>query len=132
MAVIDSSVLVNALADGGDDGKEARNALRSHETLVAPDLLDVETVSGLRRQWKQGRLTDDAFKSAVNDLQMMPIDRLPSIGLLSRAYELRHTVSSYDAMYVALAEALNRPLVTADQRLASANGPRCSFEVLGR
>lgn len=132
MAVIDASVLVNALADGGGDGREARTALRSHDTLSAPDLLDVETMSGLRKRWGRGRLTVEAFEAAVSDLRLLPITRLPSIDLLPRAFELRDTVSPYDAMYVALAEGLGQPLVTADQKLASAPGPRCSFDVLGQ
>jgi len=131
MAVIDASVLVNALVDGGENGREARTALRSHDTLTAPDLLDVETMSGLRREWNKGRLTVEAFETAVSDLRLMPITRLPSIDLLPRAFELRETVSAYDSMYVALAEGLGQPLVTADQKLASAPGPRCSFDVLG-
>ena len=132
MAVIDASVLINALVDGGANGSEARAALRTHEALSAPDLLDVETVSGLRHQWLRGRLSVEAFQTAVNDLQRMPIERLPSINLVRRAFELRDSVSTYDAMYVALAEALDQPLLTADKRLAAAKGPRCTFEVLGR
>lgn len=132
MAVIDASVIVNALADGGDDGREARAALRSHGAFTAPDLLDVETMSGLRRAWNRGRLSVEAFEAAVSDLRMMPIIRLPSIDLLPRAFELRNTVSPYDAMYVALAEGLGQPLVTADKKLAAASGPRCSIELLGQ
>jgi predicted nucleic acid-binding protein len=132
MVVLDASVLINALVDGGADGHAARTALRSHDTIAAPDLLDVETVSGLRTQWLKGRLAADVFETAVTDLQLMPIERLPTIGLVRRAFELRDSVSAYDAMYVALAEALERPLLTADKRLAAANGPRCSFEVLGQ
>lgn len=132
MAVVDASVLINALVDGGADGQEARAALRSHDTLAAPDLLDVETASGLRNQWLQGRLTADAFDTAITDLQMLPIERLPSVGLVRRAFELRDSVSAYDAIYVALAEALDQPLLTADKRLSNANGPRCAFEILGQ
>lgn len=132
MAVVDASVLVNAFVDGGDDGREARAALRRHDTFSAPDLLDAETLSGLRNNWQRARITDDMFERAVADLRAMPIRRLPMTELLGRAFELRHTVSSYDAMYVALAEGLDEPLITADMKLASATGPRCSFEVLGR
>lgn len=67
---------------------------------------------------------------AVGDLEDLEFDRYPSLQFMRRAYQLRANVAVYDSTYVALAEALDCVLVTADERLASAVGPRCAFRVL--
>ena len=96
----------------------------------APDLVDVETVSVLRRRWLQGDLTHERFRSAIDDLLALPITRFPTGALMPRAFELRANVTAYDACYVALAEALECTLVTSDQRLANARTINCSTEIL--
>jgi predicted nucleic acid-binding protein len=128
--VLDACVLANALADDGDRGDAARLIVREAGDLSAPDVVDVEAVSVLRKRWLAGDLTAPRFRSAVDDLDDLPIDRYPSYPLVRRAYELRANVSAYDAAYVALAEALDCPLVTVDQRLARASGPSCEFHLL--
>jgi predicted nucleic acid-binding protein len=130
--VVDASVVANVLADDGPDGDAARARVRAAGDLMAPDLVDVETVSVLRRRWRAGDLTAPRFRSALGDLESLPLVRYPTLGLMRRAYELRATVTAYDAAYVALAEGLACPLVTADERLARAPGPRCAFEVVVR
>lgn len=130
MIVVDACVLANALADDGDRGEAARLILSKSRDLSAPDLVYVETVSVLRKRWLAGDLTAPRFRSAVDDLDDLPLDRYPSYAFTRRAYELRANLSAYDAAYVALAEALDCPLVTADERLAHAPGPRCDFHVL--
>ena len=132
MIVVDASVLANALADGEEDGRVARAALRDAGELTAPDLIDVETVAVLRKCWLAGTLTDDRCDAAITDLQRWDFDRVPSLRLIRRAYELRANVTAYDATYVALAEALDCELLTADRRLAGAHGPRCPIRVLTR
>ena len=77
-----------------------------------------------------GTLPARRFASAVRDLEELAIDRYPTLRLMWRAYELRDNVTAYDAAYVALAEALECPLVTADGRLAKAPGVRCEVELL--
>jgi predicted nucleic acid-binding protein len=67
----------------------------------------------------------------VLDLRALPIERVPHTALLERAWALRHNLTPYDAAYVALAEALGAPLLTADRRLARASGPRCAVELAG-
>ena len=95
-----------------------------------PDLADVETVSVLRKRWNTGTLTARRFRQAVDDLFALPLTRYPTGPLMGRAYELRASVTAYDASYVAVAEALRCVLVTGDGRLARASGPRCRIEVL--
>lgn len=130
MSVIDASVLANAIADDGADGQTARAELRAVGDLAAPDLVDVETVAVLRKRWLAGTLSDERFSVAVADLEQLDIDRVPTVLLMRRAYELRANVTAYDVAYVALAEALRCDLVTADHRLARASGPTCHIRVL--
>lgn len=130
MIVIDAFVLANALADDEDDGRTARTELRAAGELAAPDLIDVETVAVLRKRWLSGWMSDDRFDSAVADLERLDFERVPTLRLIRRAYELRANVTAYDATYVALAEALDCELVTGDRRLAGATGPRCPIRVL--
>lgn len=131
MIVVDASVVANALADDGGDGDLARHRLLSASELAAPDLVDVETVSVLRRRWRAGDLTARRFSSAIDDLADLNMVRLPTLPLMRRAYELRANVTAYDATYVALAEHLGWVLLTADGRLARAHGLRCAVELIG-
>jgi predicted nucleic acid-binding protein len=84
----------------------------------------------IRREHLRGRLDRTGASQAVEDLEAWPGERFGHRPLLARAWELRDTVRGWDAMYVALAEALNAILVTTDRRLASAGGPTCSIEVV--
>ena len=130
MIVVDASVLANALADDEDDGHTARAELRAAGDVAAPDLIDVETVSVLRKRWLRHTLTEARFATALAHLQQLDFERVPTLRLMGRAFELRANVSAYDACYVALAEALGCELVTVDARLATAPGPRCPIRVL--
>lgn len=130
MIVLDASVLVNALADDHEAGGAARQVIGQAEDLAAPDLIDVETAAVLRRRWQAGSITGERFDAAVVDLGDLPCRRYPTGPLIRRAVELRDNVSMYDAVYVALAEALECPLVTADERLVRLSGPTCQFEVV--
>jgi predicted nucleic acid-binding protein len=129
--VVDASVLAAALGDDGADGDTARGRLRG-EHLAAPDLIDLEVVSVLRRQLAGRKLDVRRAGLALDDLLDLPIQRVPHRPLLRRVWELRRDVSAYDAAYVALAEGLDAPLLTADARLARAPGIRCAVEVLSR
>ena len=130
MIVIDASVLANVIGDDGADGKRARAELRTAQDLAAPDLVDVETVAVLRKRWLAEAITQRRFASAIGDLENIAIDRYPTLQLMRRAYELRSTVTSYDAAYVALAELLGCELLTGDARLAKAPGPKCPVRLL--
>jgi predicted nucleic acid-binding protein len=128
--VIDASVLANVVGEDGPAGWAARSRIASDTQWSAPDLVDVETVSVLRRRWRAGDLTARRFRSAVVDLLSLPIVRFPTGPLMIRAYELRANVTPYDAAYVALAEGLSCPLVSADARLARAPGVHCHVDIL--
>jgi predicted nucleic acid-binding protein len=130
LIVVDASVLANALADDGADGRKARARLRREVDLIAPDLVDVETVSVLRRRWLAGTLPARRFSTAVDDLEDLDLARFPTLPLMRRAYELRANLTSYDAAYVALAEQLGCTLVTSDARLASAPGIVCPVDLM--
>lgn len=130
MIVVDASVLANAVADDGSAGRAARARLLAAGEAAAPDLADVETVAVLRKRWRAGDLSARRFRSAIEDLLALPLARFPSGPLMLHAYELRENVTAYDACYVALAEGLGCPLVTADARLSRASGVRCPVELL--
>ena len=130
MIVADASIVANAVGDDGADGAAARAVLRAERDLAAPDLVDVETVSVLRRRWLNGDLTARRFRSAITDLGDLAIMRHPTLPFMTRAYELRANVTPYDAAYIGLAEALDCELVTADARLANAPGPRCQIRIV--
>ncbi len=130
MLVIDASVLANLVGDDGVDGATARTAVRGRTDLAVPDLAYVETVAVLRKRWIARTMTDDRLSEAVADLTALPMRQFPTRPLMRRAVELRATVTVYDAAYVALAEALQCDLITADARLARANGPRCTIRVV--
>ena len=123
-------MLANVVGDDGSDGQRARAEFRSAGDVAAPDLVDVETVAVLRKRWLAGTVTDRRFAAAVEDLGQLDLDRYPVLRFMRRAYELRANVTAYDSAYVALAEELGCELLTADQRLASASGPRCAVRVL--
>lgn len=130
MIVVDASVLANVVGDDGADGRRARNEVRGAGDVAAPDLVDVETVAVLRKRWLSGTLSDRRFSVALDDLEAIDLERYPALLLIRRSYDLRAKVTAYDAMYVALAEALGCELVTGDRRLTTAPGPRCVIRVL--
>lgn len=129
MLVVDASVLAPAVADSGRDGQRLRRRLRG-EAVAGPDLLRIEAASVLRRHAAGGQLDPEQAAAALEDLLDFPIAVFPTAPLLLRAWELRQNLTMYDGCYVALAEVLGGPLVTADGRLARAPGLRCNVEVV--
>ena len=129
MIVVDASVLAPALADDGVDGDRARERLAG-ETLAVPALADLEVASVLRRAALRGQLDARRSGQALSDLIAMPLRRAPHLPLLPRIWELRENMTVYDAAYLALGEALQVRLLTADERLAKAPGRRCEVDVL--
>ncbi len=100
----------------------------SGETLHAPHLLDLEIAQVLRRYALGGGLTAGRVREALDDLADLRITRYPHDLFLPRVWELRHTVTAYDAVYLALAENLDATLVTRDRALARARGHRARVE----
>jgi predicted nucleic acid-binding protein len=128
MLVVDASCLYSVVADA--EGTEAvRARLAADDDHAAPHVVDVEVLNIIRRDHMLGRLDATAANQAVDDLHDWPGERFGHRSLLWRAWELRHNVRGWDAVYVALAEALDATLVTLDGRLTRANGVRCRVEV---
>jgi len=126
--VVDASAIVAALVDGGSDGSWAESML-TREDLVAPHLMPVEVANTLRRAVHAGDLSADVAALAHNDLARLRVELFPYEPHAERVWKLRDNLTAYDAWYVALAEALNLPIVTLDRRVASAPGPRCEFRL---
>lgn len=124
--VVDSSVIVAALIDTGPPGLWAEGVIDGH-ALYAPELVRVEATNVLRRLELSKRITAPEANGAKEDLAQLEIELFPFEPFADRIWELRHTVTSYDAWYVALAEDLGFPLATLDGRLANAVGPKCQF-----
>jgi len=122
--VVDASVVVTALVGTRDTGPWAEQ-LMEQGGLAAPSHLLVETANVLRRLALAGQLSSDAAALAHEDLLALPVELFGYRPLARRGWELRSAVTAYDACYVALAEALDAPLATLDQRLARAPGLRC-------
>jgi predicted nucleic acid-binding protein len=129
MIVVDCSAVVDALTAAEDaDGLRAR---MSDDDLHAPALLDFEVVAALRGLVLGHHLTPTRAQDALTDFDDLTIERWPSSdGLRRRAFQLRHNVSAFDASYVALAETLNCPMLTRDDRLRKSGGNHVRIEVL--
>jgi predicted nucleic acid-binding protein len=120
--VIDASVLTQWLIGqpAAVGALESELAGRNHQPIVAPQLIDLETLNALRGLVRGGEISDARADAAARDLADVPIRRYPHGPLRERAWELRHTLTPYDASYLALAEAFAEPvLITSDSGLAS-------------
>jgi len=127
--VVDASVLVTALADDSSAGAHARTRLRS-EVLAAPEVVDLEVSSVLRRLVRTGQMPSPRAEHALADLVALPLRRVPHRLLLPRCWSLRDNLTIYVAAYVAAAEVLGALLLTADIRLSRAPHLGCPVEVL--
>ena len=128
MLVLDASVLFEVVADT-PESEVVRERLALDPDHAAPHLIDAEVLSVIETKHRTGSLDTTAAAQAVGDLRSWPGERWSHRPLLDRAWEMRTNVRTYDALYVALAEALDATLVTLDRRLASAPGPRCRIEI---
>ncbi len=126
--VADASVVVAALIDGGPDGAWAERLIAS-EPLLAPHLMLMEAGNILRRASIGREVSDDIASLAYGDLLDLTVELLPFEPFAGRIWELRQTVTVYDAWYVAIAERFTLPLATLDGRLANAPGVRCAFHM---
>lgn len=129
MIVIDASALIDLLLRGPAAAAIERRMAR-REILCAPHLIDAEVAQVLRRFAAAGRLDDRRGREALEDLAALRLRRFPHGRLLPEIWRRRHNLTAYDAAYVALAEALDSPLVTRDRRLAAAAGPDIAVEVI--
>ncbi len=127
--VVDASSLYEVVADTAR-ADDVRARLLQDADHAAPSVIDVEVVSVIRRDQLLGRLDVTAAAQAVEDLRDWPGERFGHQPLLERVWELRGSLRTWDAFYVALAEVMQATLVTSDSRLARAPGPRCAIDVL--
>ncbi|AXI79868.1 type II toxin-antitoxin system VapC family toxin [Peterkaempfera bronchialis] len=131
MIVVDASALVLALADPGARGDEARAELAADPEWAAPEHLTVEVMQSLRGLHLAGRLTSAEVAEVAGRLGGLAVRKVAVEPLLDRIWQLKDNLTPDDAAYVAVAELLDAPLVTADLRLMRATGPRCPIHGIG-
>jgi len=124
--VVDASVLVAATTDTGAEGRWAEHVVAEGD-LVAPHLVLVEATNILRRLERTRELTEAEASAAHDDLLGLEMLLVPFEPFGTRVWALRPNVTSYDAWYVAVAEAFDVPFATLDRRLSRASGPACRF-----
>ncbi|MCY4075595.1 MAG: type II toxin-antitoxin system VapC family toxin [Acidobacteria bacterium] len=124
--VVDASVLVAAVMDAGPAGDWAR-AVTAARHLIAPQLAPAEAGNVLRRAELAGEISGPEATAGYRDIVDLPIELLHFEPFAPRIWELRFNLTTYDAWYVACAEALAVPLATLDARLGRAPGPACRF-----
>jgi len=129
MIVLDASAAVDWLLQTAAGARIERRIYAHRDTLHTVHLLDVEFAQVLRRLVREGSLTPKRAEQAIEDLAALRIARYAPALLLQRIWRLRQNLSAYDAAYVALAERLQAPLITRDQRLAAAPGHKAMVEV---
>lgn len=122
MIVLDASAIVELLLGTGQGHSIGARISDPALGLHVPHLADVEVAQALRRYVREGELEPAAAASALEDLHSLDLERHAHEPLLDRVWALRDSLTAYDAVYVALAEALDTTLLTCDGRLARAPG----------
>ncbi len=130
MIVLDASVVLEVLLRMPAGVAVEERLFEPEESLHVPHLVDVEVAQVLRRYALAGEVETGRCRAALDDLASLPLTRYPHDFLMSRVWDLRGNLSAYDAVYVALAEALDAPLLTRDRRLANAPGHGARVEVV--
>src|ERR1700738_398149 len=130
MIVVDASAVLEALLRTPAARAVERWLFESSLTLHAPHLLDVEVAQVVRRYAANREIDAERGRAALADLADFPLRRYPHDFLLPRVWGLRRNLTAYDAVYVALAEALDAPLLTCDRRLATAPGHQARIELV--
>lgn len=131
MIVIDASALLEILLRTDRAEQLTGRALDASERLDAPQLLDIEVANVMRRMVRRKAVTLTRAGQVFDDFAELVIVRHDHETLLARIWQLRNAMSAYDGAYVALAEALDAPLLTCDGKLARAHGHRATLEVIG-
>ena len=129
MLIVDASCLYEVLV-GAPRAEQVRARLDLDPDHASPHVVDAEVLSVIRRDHLLGRLDATAAHQAVEDLLDWPAERFGHRSLLERAWELRDNVRTWDALYVALAEALDATLLTLDERIGRMDGLSCRIEVV--
>ncbi len=130
MIVVDASAVIDMLLQSEKGKKVADRILDPDETLHVPHLIEIEVTQVLRRFMLAGELTEARGRDALSDLTDLPLIRYPHTEFLQRVWDMRSSLSAYDAVYVALAEVLEAPLVTTDGKLSRAHGHDVKIELI--
>lgn len=130
MIVVDASAVLEVLLRTPAAAAIETRIFDPGETLHAPHLLDLEIAQVLRRYAMSGQIDPGRGQTALSDFASFTLNRYPHDVLLPRIWEMRANVTAYDAAYVALAEALDAPLLTSDKRLAAATGHLARIELV--
>lgn len=130
MIVVDASAILEVLLRTPCGEDLTPRLLASNEALCVPHLIDVEIAQVLRRFALSGQIGSERGRDALRDLADLPLERFSHEPLLERAWMLRENMTAYDAMYVALAEALDAPLVTRDEKLSKTPGHGATIELV--
>jgi predicted nucleic acid-binding protein len=130
MIVVDASAVLEALLRTPAAKAVEKWLFDPRQTMHAPHLLDIEVAQVIRRYSAKGEIDSERGRAALADLADLPLHRYPHDFLLPRIWDLRNDLTAYDAAYVALAEALDAPLLTRDRRLAAAAGHHARVELV--
>ncbi len=130
MIVLDASAILEILLRTPAAAAVEKRVFRAGETLHVPHLVDVEAAQVLRRYAAAGDVTAERGHEALSDLAAMPVTRYPHDILLPRVWDLRQNLTAHDAVYVALAELLDAPLLTRDKKLALAAHRKIRIELI--
>ena len=130
MIVLDASALLEVLLRAPLAERLMDRALEASERMHAPHLLDVDVTQVLRRLVHRKEITVERAEQALEDLARLVIERHEHQSLVDRVWQLRDSISAYDGVYVALAEALDAPLLTCDAKLAGAHGHHAKMELV--
>jgi predicted nucleic acid-binding protein len=128
LIVIDASAEIAILLNIGPEVEDVRDRIaRPGETLHVPHLFEIEVLHALRRLSRRGTVSPERAQLALSRLRDTQLVRYPHATFIDRIWSLKNNLTAY----VALAEALDAPLVTMDARLAQAPGIRAAMEVYG-
>ena len=130
MIVVDASAMTEFLLQTPLGARVEARLFRDGDEFHAPHLIDVEVAQALRRLVRTGEVPAERAEGVIADLIDFDLRRHPHVDLLGRTWELRDNLTSYDAMYVALAEAIASPLVTCAGPLGASPGHTVRVEVI--
>jgi predicted nucleic acid-binding protein len=128
--VVDASAMLEFLLQTSLGARVEARLFRDGEEFHSPHLMDVEITQGLRRLVRSGEVSAIRAAEVLADLNDLDLHRHAHLDLLIRAWQLRENVTAYDAMYVALAEALDATMITCDSPLTKAPGHRARIEAI--